>query len=441
MMSKTESKSFYSESTSETGSKIPSFHWRNLFFVFMFLHVNALLSTVFAYQISGSKSPKCDWRKIIEWSCYCCVNFFLDALSWQPLLNPVSYRLQSSHTSTHTMGFLTHESKARIIRLRARGEGVTEIVRILAEDDVKISRWGLIKFLKRYDERQSLENAPKTGRPVEGVSIELMNFIDAEMERNDEMTSPELTRRVNQRFEKLFSQDKVKRLRRKLGWVCTTTKYCQLIREPNRIKRLEFAEKCLQDAEQFNDVIFTDECSVLLENHTKISFHREWEQPKLKGRPKHPIKVHVWAGISKKGPTKLLIFEGVMEASFFVTEILTNGLLPFIRETFPDGHRFQQDNDPKHTSRVARSFLEDNNINWWKTPAESPDLNPIELMWHELKHYLRSIIKPITKEDLVGGISRFWDEKVDAAKCSKYIGHLQTVIPIVVARQGKASGH
>ena len=85
-------------------------------------------------------------------------------------------------------------------------------MRILAEDDMKISRWGLIKFLKRYNEGQSLENAQKTGLPVEGVSIEMMNFIDAEMERNDEMTAPELTRRVNQRFEKQFSQDKVKRL-------------------------------------------------------------------------------------------------------------------------------------------------------------------------------------------------------------------------------------
>jgi len=28
--------------------------------------------------------------------------------------------------------------------------------------------------------------------PSEGVTIELMNSIDAEMERNDEMTSPEL---------------------------------------------------------------------------------------------------------------------------------------------------------------------------------------------------------------------------------------------------------
>ena len=87
----------------------------------------------------------------------------------------------------------------------------------------------------------------------------------------------------------------------------------------------------------------------------------------------------MWAGISKGGPTKLLIFEGAVDANFYVNQMLTNGLVPFIRETFLDGHRFQQDNNPKHTSRLACSFLEDN-INWWKSPPESPDLNPIELM-------------------------------------------------------------
>ena len=66
-------------------------------------------------------------------------------------------------------------------------------------------------------------------------------------------------------------------------------------------------------------------------------------------------------------------------------EILDRTLIPFIKSVYPDGHRLMADNDPKHTSRAAINFLEDNNISWWRTPAESPDLNPIENLWHELK--------------------------------------------------------
>lgn len=142
-------------------------------------------------------------------------------------------------------------------------------------------------------ERKSLENAQRSGRPAADVSVDMMDFLDAEMEMNDEMTAPELTRRVNDRFSMQFSQGKIKRLRRKLGWLCAKPKYCQLIREPNRVKRLEFSQKCREENEQFGNFIFTEECSVVLENHSKISFHREWEQPKLKGKPKHPLKVHV----------------------------------------------------------------------------------------------------------------------------------------------------
>ncbi len=70
-------------------------------------------------------------------------------------------------------------------------------------------------------------------------------------------------------------------------------------------------------------------------------------------------------------------------------------------------------------------------INWWKTPAESPDLNPIENLWHELKEYLRREIKPKTKQQLLNGIVEFWDT-VDIAKCKKYIGHLKKVVPKVI---------
>ena len=62
-----------------------------------------------------------------------------------------------------------------------------------------------------------------------------------------------------------------------------------------------------------------------------------------------------------------------------------------------------QDNDPKHTSHLVHSFLEDIQINWWKTPPESQNINPVENLWHELKEYQRRV-KPRTKKELVEGI-------------------------------------
>ena len=108
-------------------------------------------------------------------------------------------------------------------------------------------------------------------------------------------------------------------------------------------------------------------------------------------------------------------------------------LISFIRNTFLNSHKFQQDNDLKHTSHYAQMFFAENQINWWKSPPESPDANLIENLWHELKvsvHVLKKIIhahthkhpwcsyetvhnpqeflhrevKPTTKDELVNGI-------------------------------------
>ena len=54
--------------------------------------------------------------------------------------------------------------------------------------------------------------------------------------------------------------------------------------------------------------------------------------------------------------------------------------LPFIRQHYPDGHHFQQDNDLKHTSRWAQAYFEQEGINWWHMPASSPDLNKFYIL-------------------------------------------------------------
>ena len=41
-------------------------------------------------------------------------------------------------------------------------------------------------------------------------------------------------------------------------------------------------------------------------------------------------------------------------------------------------------------------------------PPESPDLNTIENLWHELKEYIRGVKKPRVKEELISRIEEFW---------------------------------
>ena len=65
----------------------------------------------------------------------------------------------------------------------------------------------------------------------------------------------------------------------------------------------------METAEQFGDVIFTDESSVMLDRHRRMCYRKKCEPRKLKAQPKHPVKVHIWGGISKCGATSVVIPE------------------------------------------------------------------------------------------------------------------------------------
>ena len=83
----------------------------------------------------------------------------------------------------------------------------------------------------------------------------------------------------------------------------------------------------------------------------------------------------------------MCVFEGIVKKELY-TDILDNMLIPFVQAKFPEGQKFMQDNDPKHVSGHTQYWMETNSINRWRTPPESPDLNPIENMRHELKEYV-----------------------------------------------------
>jgi len=160
----------------------------------------------------------------------------------------------------------------------------TAIAEKLAREGIKVSRVGVWKFIRRYEKNGTIQRVPGSGRRSK-VTAEVLRIVDRQMAEDDETTAVQLQRLLAGKGHKL-SLKTILRSRCKLGWTFRGSAYCQLIREANKTKRLEWAKEYLQASQNdgFRDVVWTDECSVQLETHRRHSWRRKGELPRPKPR-------------------------------------------------------------------------------------------------------------------------------------------------------------
>lgn len=102
--------------------------------------------------------------------------------------------------------------------------------------------------------------------------------------------------------------------------------------------------------------------------------------------------VMVWGVISRSGAVCFRFVVGMIDRWKYL-ELLQQFLMPYL-DSLPlqllSKTQFQDDNARPHRAIVVRQFLEQNGIQRPFWPAYSPDLNPIEHVWAEMKKYVRS---------------------------------------------------
>ena len=144
----------------------------------------------------------------------------------------------------------------------------------------------------------------------------------------------------------------------------------------------------------------------------------------------------VWGCFSYYGFGPIYRIPGIMD-QFEYIKILEEIMLPYAEEEMPLKWVFQQDNYPKHTSKQATSWFQTKRIEVMEWPAQSPDLNPIENLWGDIKNAV-SEAKPKNSQELWNVVCSSWAE-IPVSRCQKLVDSMQRRCTAVIKNNGYAT--
>ena len=159
--------------------------------------------------------------------------------------------------------------RQRILHFARMGYKPPTICRMLREEGLIANRMGIHKFLQKHRETNNIERRPGSGRPTK-MTAPVKALVEPRM-RDDEETTAVQLHALLLRHGHTMTLKTVLRCRAALGWTFRGSAYCQLIRQENKVKRLQWAQEHLSEGaataheraatgrESFVIVLFSDE--------------------------------------------------------------------------------------------------------------------------------------------------------------------------------------
>jgi len=222
-----------------------------------------------------------------------------------------------------------------------------------------------------------------------------------------------------------------------------------LLKRRHLVDRISFAREHLhwrgeEGGRRWRNILFSDESKFMLFTNDGNGFVRrpinEAFNPRYTRKTvKHGGgKILVWGCFSWYGVGPIFLIDGIMTKQTYIN-ILEKIMLPYAQWEMPLYWTFQHDNDPKHTANATKLWLQDHNVKVLHFPAQSPDLNPIENLWKQVKDKVRAV-KPTNKAELWVTVRDAW-YSIPVEHCQRLVESMPNRCQAVLDNRGHATSY